>query len=114
MSNTTGSEQSSAAGQHKDNTMTVSSNPAQVEFPRDTWGFTTALRKYGLLVAGAIRGDEKKLELFIQTLGILAQHAQARIESDKAARAARLGRDCDLWAASIRLGMPFRNRTRDP
>ncbi|QIG68325.1 hypothetical protein EVB84_050 [Rhizobium phage RHph_Y48] len=70
--------------------MTVSSNPAQVEFPRDTWGFTTALRKYGLLVAGAIRGDEAKLDLFIQTLGILAQHAQARIESDKAARAARL------------------------
>lgn len=70
--------------------MTVSSNPAQVEFPRDTWGFTTALRKYGLLVAGAIRGDEEKLSVFIQTLGILAQHAQARIEGDKAERAARL------------------------
>ena len=70
--------------------MTVSSNPAQVEFPRDTWGFTTALRKYGLLVAGAIRGDEEKLSIYIQTLGILAQHAQARIEGDKAARAARL------------------------
>ena len=70
--------------------MTVSSNPAQVEFPRDTWGFTTALRKYGLLVAGAIRGDEEKLSIYIQTLGILAQHAQARIEGDKAARAVRL------------------------
>jgi hypothetical protein len=70
--------------------MTVSSNPALVEFPRDTWGFTTALRKYGLLVAGAIRGDEAKLELFITTLGILAQHAQARIEGDKEARAVRL------------------------
>ncbi|QOE32169.1 hypothetical protein CPT_Paso_052 [Rhizobium phage Paso] len=70
--------------------MTVSSNPALVEFPRDEWGFTAALRKTGLQVAGAIRGDEKKLELFIQTLGILAQHAQARIEGDKAARAERL------------------------
>lgn len=70
--------------------MTVSSNPALVEFPRDVWGFTTSLRKYGLLVAGAIRGDEEKLNLYIQTLGILAQHAQARIEGDKLARAVRL------------------------
>ena len=68
----------------------VSSNPALVEFPRDTWGFTTALRKYGLLVAGAIRGDDEKLKVFIQTLGILAQHAQARIDGDRAEKAARL------------------------
>lgn len=70
--------------------MAVSANPAQVEFPRDTWGFTTQLRKYGLLVAGAIRGDEEKLTLYIQTLAILAQHAQARIEGDKQAREVRL------------------------
>lgn len=70
--------------------MTVSANPALVEFPRDQWGFTTQLRKQGLLVAGAIRGDEAKLQLYIQTLGILAQHAQARIDGDKAERAARL------------------------
>lgn len=70
--------------------MTVSANPAQVEFPRDEWGFTTALRKTGLSVAGAIRGDRKKLELFIQTLGILAQHAQARIDGDVLEREARL------------------------
>jgi hypothetical protein len=77
----------------------VSSNPALVEFPRDVWGFTTALRKYGLLVAGAIRGDDEKLKIYIQTLAILAQHAQARIDGDKAARATRLA---DL-AASGRL-----------
>lgn len=70
--------------------MAVSPNPALVEFPRDTWGFTTALRKYGLLVAGAIRGDDEKLALYIQTLGILAQHATARIEGDKLARAVKL------------------------
>ena len=70
--------------------MTVPANPALVEFPRDTWGFTTALRKIGLQVAGAIRGDRAKLELFIQTLGILAQHAQARIDGDVAEREARL------------------------
>lgn len=71
-------------------TTEVSANPAKVSFPRDQWGFTTALRKYGLLVAAAIRGDEKKLALYIQTLGILAQHAQARIDSDKEAKAKRL------------------------
>ena len=70
--------------------MSVSPNPAQVEFPRDEWGFTSALRKTGLQVAGAIRGDQKKLDLFIQTLGILAQHAQARIEGDLVERKARL------------------------
>lgn len=70
--------------------MSVSGNPRHVEFPRDQWGFTTALRKYGLMVAGAIRGDEKKLQLYIQTLGILAQHAQARFPDDQAAKAAKL------------------------
>lgn len=68
----------------------VSSNPAQVEFPRDTWGFTTNIRKYGLLAAGAVRGDDEKLELFITTLGILAQHAKARLESDKAIKLVRM------------------------
>lgn len=70
----------------------ISANPAKVSFPRDQWGFTTALRKYGLLVAGAIRGDEQKLKLYIQTLGILAQHAQARIASDRAAKEERLAK----------------------
>lgn len=79
----------------------VSSNPALVEFPRDTWGFTTALRKYGLLVAGAIRGDDQKLTIFLQTLAVLAQHAQARIEGDKEAKRVRL----EELAASGRLNV---------
>lgn len=68
----------------------VSHNPAKVEFPRDKWGFTTALRKYGLKVAGAIRGDEEKLALFLQTLAILAQHAQARQPIDAEAKRRKL------------------------
>lgn len=62
--------------------MTVSPNPALVEFPRDEWGFTSELRKVGLRSAAAIRGDEAKLTLYIQTLATLAQHAQARIAGD--------------------------------
>lgn len=81
--------------------MTVSANPAQVEFPRDEWGFTTNLRKYGLQVAGAIRGDEQKLTLYIQTLGILAQHAQARIDGDKAERAIRLEQAVNSGRANV-------------
>lgn len=71
---------------------TVSSNPALVEFPRDQWGFTTELRKYGLRVAGAIRGDEAKFQLFLETLTVLAKHAQARLEGDKADRLERVAR----------------------
>lgn len=90
-----------------DETNTVSANPALVSFPRDEWGFTSALRKYGLLVAGAIRGDEKKLALYIQTLGILAQHAQARLPSDQAEKARRLA---DLEAAGRASAQPVNTK----
>lgn len=64
----------------------VPANPAKVEFPRDIWGATTELRKAGLKCAGKITHDEQKLTTYLQTLGILAQHAQARYAQNKAAR----------------------------
>jgi hypothetical protein len=67
----------------------VSKNPAQVEFPRDTWGMTVPLRKAGLKAASSIRGDEQKLAIFIGTLQVLAQHAKSRMDDDKAAIQAR-------------------------
>lgn len=70
-------------------TKKVSSNPAKVEFPRDPWGFTTELRKAGLQAASGVRGDVDKNALFLQTLRILAQHAQSRLNSDAAAVVAR-------------------------
>lgn len=68
----------------------VSKNPAQVEFPRDEWGMTSELRKVGLRTAAGIRGNDAKLQLFLQTLAILGRHAQARINDDKAELERRL------------------------
>ena len=63
----------------------VSTNPALVEFPQDAWGFTTKLRKIGLQAASNVRGNEAKMKLFMETLSIIAKHAQARYPTDKAA-----------------------------
>lgn len=63
----------------------VSTNPALVEFPRDEWGFTTALRKAGLQAASNVRGNAEKHSLFIATIKVLAQHAIARLEDDAVA-----------------------------
>lgn len=60
-----------------------------VEFPRDTWGFTTELRKAGLKAASSVRGNADKQALFIATLRVLAQHATARVKGDAAAHVAR-------------------------
>lgn len=67
----------------------VSKNPALIEFPRDQWGMTTAMRRHSLQAAGSIRGDRDKLEVFLGTLQVLAKHVQARLADDMAAREAR-------------------------
>lgn len=63
----------------------VPANPALVEFPRDEYGTMSNLRKELLLAASTVRGNETKHKLFLATLGIAAQHAQARLAADKAA-----------------------------
>ena len=63
----------------------VSTNPALVEFPQDPWGFTAKLRKIGLQTASNVRGNEEKMKLFMETLQIIAKHAQARYPADQAA-----------------------------
>ncbi|WP_156164421.1 hypothetical protein [Bradyrhizobium sp. LTSP885] len=62
----------------------VSANPALVEFPRDTWGFTSELRKIGLLAASDVRGNKEKQDLYLATLRVLAQHSLARFNRDAA------------------------------
>lgn len=68
----------------------MSANSAQVEWPQDTWGFTSDLRKVGLRTAANVRGDDKKMELFMATIKVLILHAQARLPEDKAQLARRL------------------------
>lgn len=67
----------------------VHSNPALVEFPLDTWGMTSELRKAGIRAASSVRGNEEKHKLLLQTLRIIAQHSAARLKGDAAALAAR-------------------------
>lgn len=63
----------------------VPANPALVEFPRDEYGTMSNLRRELLLAASNIRGNPEKHKLYLNTLGIAAQHAAARLDADKAA-----------------------------
>lgn len=63
----------------------VPANPALVEWPRDEYGNLSNLRRELLLAASTVRGNTEKHKLFLATLGVAAQHAQARLSSDKAA-----------------------------
>lgn len=80
----------------------VPANPALVEFPRDQWGFTSELRKAGLRAASAVRGDDEKHKLFLDTIRILAQHALARLEGDAEAVAARVKQVAEQEASIFR------------
>lgn len=70
----------------------VSTNPAQVEFPQDIYGMTSAMRKAGLRAAASIRGNDAKQRVFLGTLAVLAGHAKARHEDDKRSLAASIAR----------------------
>jgi len=63
----------------------TSGNPALVEWPRDEWGNLSALRQALLTAAATVRGNDEKLKVFLQTLGVAAQHSQARFVDDKKA-----------------------------
>jgi hypothetical protein len=60
----------------------VATNPAKVEFPRDTWGFTSDLKKHALRAASSIQGQPDKQLLFLSVLEVLRTHAEARFEVD--------------------------------
>lgn len=61
-------------------------NPALLEFPTDTWGFTSGVRKEVLKAASSVRGQADKHLLLIGTLQVLIAHIKARYEPDIAAR----------------------------
>lgn len=60
----------------------VESNPAKVEFPRDTWGFTSALKKVALDAASNVKGQEDKQTLLLAVLDVLKAHVIARYSVD--------------------------------
>ena len=62
-------------------------NPREVVFPFDEFGFTTMLRKEGVRAIGRIKGDKRKLEVFLQTLRVLGEHSKMKIEDQHRALA---------------------------
>ena len=68
----------------------VSANPAKLEFPRDTWGFTSAVKRVVLLAASSIKGNKEKHDLLVGTLAILIQHLVARVGTDREAETQRI------------------------
>jgi len=61
---------------------TASANPADLQFPTDTWGFTSDIKKAVLRAASTIRGQDDKHNLMLQTLSVLAAHIVARKPKD--------------------------------
>lgn len=59
-------------------------NPRDIEFPFDKYGFTTLLRKEGVRAVGRIKADPAKLEVFKNTLRVLAHHADAKFKDQHA------------------------------
>lgn len=82
----------------------VPANPALVEFPRDEYGTMSNLRRELLLAASTIRGNPEKHKAYLATLGIAAQHAQARLAADAAAIQQEYNDEAERIARANRVG----------
>jgi hypothetical protein len=71
-------------------------NPEKLVFPADPTGFTSMLRKEGTRAVGRLNGSADKMQVFMDTLRVLAQHAEVKVKAqvvgkaDEVARAAAL------------------------
>lgn len=68
----------------------VTTNPATLQFPQDSYGFTSEVRKVVLRAASNVKGQDDKHELLINTLAILITHIKLRKDADKAFEQKRL------------------------
>lgn len=53
-------------------------NPAQLEFPTDKWGFTSNIKKEVLKACATIKGQQDKTDLVTAVLAVLLKHVQLR------------------------------------
>lgn len=67
-------------------------NPAELQFPTDRWGFTSGIKKEVLKAASTIRGQQDKTDLVISVLAVLIQHIKLRQSQDAALAAISLQR----------------------
>lgn len=51
-------------------TKKIGSNPAQIPWPTDKWGFTRELRKAVATAASRVKGDQNKKEILDETLKV--------------------------------------------
>lgn len=70
----------------------VSDNVAQIQYPADIWGTTSALRKEFAQITGKLNGHPARTEILLATLAIMASHIQKRKGKDNTQRAARRAR----------------------
>lgn len=68
----------------------VSVNPAELKFPTDRWGFTSAIRREVLKQAATVRGQKDKHDLLVGTLAILIAHIQKRLPIDAETQAKKV------------------------
>lgn len=66
------------------------SNPLKLQFPQDRFGNLSRFKAEGLKSVERLYGNEDKLETFLATLRVIAQHAKARCAQQKAAREATI------------------------
>ena len=66
------------------------SNPLKLQFPQDRFGNLSRFKAEGLKSVERLYGNEDKLDTFLATLRVIAQHAKARCAQQKAAREAAL------------------------
>lgn len=64
----------------------VGTNPLTLPWPQDPQGALSALKAGGLVAARRVNGDKAKYDKLIETLKIIAGHANARFEMDTKAR----------------------------
>lgn len=65
-------------------------NPRKIEWPVDTFGISSMLKKEGVRAAGRIKGDEAKLKTFLNVLKALGEHAKAKFADDRKVAEARI------------------------
>lgn len=70
----------------------VSVNAAQIQYPSDIWGTTSALRKEFANITGKLNGHPARTEILLATLAVMAAHVQKRTQKDNDLRSARRAR----------------------
>lgn len=67
------------------------SNPLKLQFPQDRFGNLSRFKAEGLKAVERMYGNDDKLDTFLATLRVIAQHAKARHAQQKANREATHG-----------------------